>query len=498
MTADVRPPADAQTFPMLVNGRRRAALSGRAFDSLDPSTGRVWARVADGDAADVDAAVRAAAASLDGSWGAFTGFDRARVLRRAGDLILRDLEHLAVLESRDSGRLLKDTRAQVGYVAEWFHYFAGLADKFQGETIPTDRADMFVYTRHEPVGVVGAIIPWNAPLLLLAWKLAPALAAGCPVVVKPSDHTPVTAVELGRTLAEAGLPDGAYNVVTGYGPAVGQALTAHPGVHKIAFTGSTATGIAVGRAALGNMTRLTLELGGKSANIVFGDADVEAAVNGAMNAVFIGSGQTCVAGSRLLVHDSLHEEVLRQVVERTKAIRLGSPTDEDTQMGPLVNAAQHQQVLARVERARAEGATVACGGGPVEGLPGLFVAPTVLTDVTPDMEIVQEEVFGPVVTVMRFSTEDEAVELANGTRFGLAAGVWTRDVHRAHRVAHRVKAGTVWVNTYRAYSPAAPFGGYGLSGMGRENGFEAMRDFTELKTVWVELTGATRDPFSVR
>ena len=488
----------AEQFAMRIGGSPCQARSGRTFASVDPSDGVAWATFPDGDASDVDLAVNAASSALEGAWSRASGFERARVLRNIAALLERDTATLAAMESRDSGRLLKDATVQVQYVGEWFQYFAGLADKFEGATIPTDNTDMLVYTRNEPVGVVAAIVPWNAPLLLLAWKLAPALAAGCTVVVKPSDYTPATAIALGDLLAEAGLPDGAYNVVTGFGPAVGQALTAHPGIQKVAFTGSTGTGIAVGQAAMQNMTRLTLELGGKSANVVFGDADVEAALNGAMNAVFIGSGQTCIAGSRLIVHESLHDQVVAELVARTKEIRLGAPTDPAAQMGPLVNPIQHAQVLARIDDARAGGATVACGGGAVDGLPGLFIEPTVLTGVRPDMTIAQEEVFGPVVAVMSFATEEEAIALANSTRFGLAAGVWSRDIHRAHRVAHRLRAGTVWVNTYRAYSPAAPFGGFGLSGVGRENGYEAMRAYTETKTVWVELSGATKDPFSLR
>ncbi len=498
MTSPAREPVAPQSFPMLIGGRPCPAASAATFDSTDSATRLPWATVPDGDARDVDAAVAAARGALDGAWGATTGFDRARVLRRVGDLLLRDLEELALLEARDSGRLLRDARAQVRFVAEWFHYYAGMADKLAGEAIPTDRPDMLVYTRHEPVGVVGAIVPWNAPLLLLSWKLAPALAAGCTIVVKPSDYTPVTAIELGHRLAEAGVPDGAYNVVTGFGPAVGQALTAHPGVDKIAFTGSTTTGVAVGRAALGNLTRLTLELGGKSAQVVFDDADVEGAVNGVINGIFLGSGQTCMAGSRLIVHESLHDEIVRQVSERARAIRLGSPTDEQTQMGPLVNQVQHDHVLSHIEAARQEGATVVCGGGAPAGVEGLFVEPTVLTGVRPGMRIAREEVFGPVLAVTAFKDEQEAVALANDTRFGLAAGVWSRDVHRALRVANQVRAGSVWVNTYRAFSPAVPFGGFGHSGIGRENGIEGIRAYTETKAVWVELSGKTRDPFSVR
>ena len=483
---------------MLIDGQSVGSQSGKTFTSFDAVDRKPWAVLPDGDADDVDMAVASARRALVGRWGSLTGFERAKILRRIGDNMVRDVEVLAELEARDSGRLLRDARAQVLYVSEWFHYYAGYADKLTGESIPTERPEMLVYTRHEPVGVVGAIVPWNAPLLLLTWKLAPALAAGCTVVVKPSDHTPVTAIALGERLAEAGLPSGVYNVVTGFGPTVGRAISSHPGVDKIAFTGSTTTGVAVGRAALGNLTRLTLELGGKSAQVVFADADIEGAVNGVINGIFLGSGQTCMAGSRLIVHADIHDELVGRLVERAAKIRLGSPVDETTDMGPLVHENQLATVLSYIEGALAEGASVACGGYQPEGVDGCFIAPTILTGVTPEMRIAREEVFGPVLSVMPFTTEDEAVAIANDSAFGLAAGVWSRDIHRALRVANRLNAGSVWVNTYRVFSPGVPFGGFGMSGLGRENGLDGIRAYTETKAVWVETSGATRDPFSVR
>jgi (Z)-2-((N-methylformamido)methylene)-5-hydroxybutyrolactone dehydrogenase len=489
---------DLVDYPMLVGGRHVGAFSGAWFHSVEPGTGVPWARVPDGDERDVDEAVDAARRAFTTTWGRISGFERARVLRRAGDLVESNLERLAEVEARDSGRLLRDSLAQVQYVAEWLHYFAGYADKIEGQVIPVDRDDMLVYTQPVPAGVVGAIIPWNAPLLLLAWKLAPALAAGCTLVVKPSEHTPVSALVLGDVLTEAGLPDGTYNVVTGDGPTVPRALAAHPGVDKIAFTGSTNTGIAVGRAALGNLTRLTLELGGKSAQVVFDDADMDLTVSGVLNGIFVGAGQTCMAGGRLLVHESVHDELVNELTERTRAIRLGPPTDEATDMGPLITADQQAGVLTFINTALSQGAVAVCGGGKPADREGLFIEPTILTGVHPDMEIVQQEVFGPVLVVMPFRTEEEAVALANGTDFGLAAGVWSRNVHRAHRVAQQLRAGTVWVNTYRMFSPGAPFGGFGLSGLGRENGAEAIRAYTETRTIWVELAGAPRNTFSVR
>ncbi len=482
---------------MLLDGATVGARSGRTYDSVDPFTGRLWARVPDAGVEDVDAAVSAARAALAGPWGELTATQRGRLLFRLADLLAAEADRLAALETRDNGKLLREMSGQMAYLPEWYRYYGGLADKVQGSVIPSDKAGYLVYTRHEPVGVVAAIVPWNSPLLLLAWKLAPALAAGCTAVVKPSDHTPVSTLAFAELVTRAGFPPGVVNVVTGWGPQVGAALTAHPGVDAIAFTGSTRVGRMVAHAAADNLTRVTLELGGKSAQVVFADADLDAAANGVVAGVFAAAGQTCMAGSRLVVHEDVADALVQRVVDRARRIRIGDPSDPGTEMGPMATQAQYATVLEHFDSAREEGATFACGGGPADGLGGWFVEPTVLVDTAPGMRAVREEIFGPVVAVTTFRDEDEAVALANGTDFGLAGAVWTKDVHRAHRVAARLRAGTVWVNAYRVVAPHVPFGGFGDSGYGRENGVEAIRGYTATKAVWVELTGQTRDPFTL-
>ncbi|HEY3953354.1 MAG TPA: aldehyde dehydrogenase [Streptosporangiaceae bacterium] len=484
-------------YPMVIGGQRVPAASGRQYETVDPFRGEPWAIAVDGGAGDVDRAVAAARAALDGPWGALTGFGRAKIMRKIGDLIARDADYLAELETRDTGKLAREMRGQLATIPEWFYYYAGLADKLEGSTIPADKPNFLVYTRHEPAGVVGAIVPWNSPLLLLCWKLAPALAAGCTVVAKPSDYTPVSTLELAARAQQAGLPDGVFNVVTGFGPAVGQALAAHPGIDKIAFTGSTRVGAEVAKAAAANITGALLELGGKSAHVVFGDADLDAVCNGVVAGVFAATGQTCMAGSRLLVQRAVHDQLVDKIVNRAREIKVGDPADTATEMGPLANEPQYQKVLSFFSTAPAQGATVATGGEPVAGLGGYFVQPTVLTGVSPEMTVACEEVFGPVLAVLPFDTEEEAIALANGTRYGLAGAVWTKDIHRGHRVAHALKAGTVWINAYRVVGPDVPFGGYGLSGIGRENGIDAVREYTQTKAIWVELTGGTRDPFTL-
>jgi (Z)-2-((N-methylformamido)methylene)-5-hydroxybutyrolactone dehydrogenase len=494
--AESPPVTSLQEYRLYVGGEWVDAAGGRTYDTEDPFTGEPWARVPDAAAEDADTAVRAAREAFEGPWGTTTGFDRARPLHRLADLIERDGERLASIETRDNGKLLREMRGQVDYLPAWLRYFAGVADKLQGEVIPSDRPNYLVYTRHEPVGVVVAIVPWNSPLLLLMWKLAPALAAGCTLVVKPAETTPTSALELAALVDEAGFPPGVFNVVCGSSADLGRALVAHPGVDKIAFTGSSRVGADVARDAASHFARTTLELGGKSAQLVFSDADMDAAANGIVAGVFAAAGQTCIAGSRLLAHESVHDELVGHLADRARTIVLGDPSDERTEMGPLANRRQLETVTGFVERAVTAGATVAAGAErPEQG--GLFVTPTVLTDVNPEMEIAREEVFGPVLAVMRFSEEDEAIALANSTRYGLAAGVWTEDVRRAHRVAHRLRCGTVWVNSYRVVAPNVPFGGTGASGWGRESGVDAVREYTETKAVWLDLGTTKRDPFKL-
>ena len=489
-------------FQMYIDGRSVDAAAGRWFDSYYPFTGKVWAQVAQGDAQDADRAVEAAHRALTtGPWPQLSASQRGLLIHKLGDLVARDAKMLAELEVQDNGKLIAEMQGQLNYIPNWYWYFGGLADKVEGAVIPLDKKGYFNFTRHEPVGVVVAITAWNSPLLLLAYKLAPALAAGCTVVVKPSEFTSASTLEFVKLVEEAGFPPGVVNVVTGFGREVGTALTSHPKVAKISFTGSDATGRAINEAAAKSFKRVTLELGGKSPNIVFGDANLEDAVNGAVAGIFAAAGQTCIAGSRLLLQDGVHDQFVDKLTTLAKTARMGNPMSHDTQIGPMATRPQYDKVLGYIDVAKKEGAQLVLGGGAAsrpECGEGWFIEPTVFAGVKNSMRIAQEEVFGPVLSVIKFHDEDEALAVANDVRFGLGAGVWTSDIGRAFRMAERIQAGTVWVNTYRAVSYMSPFGGYKDSGFGKENGITAIREYLQLKSVWINTGAASANPFVMR
>ena len=481
------PPTARNIGKLLIDNRFVDAASGKTFEIIDPSTEEVLTTVAEGDKADVDKAVAAARRAFEtGAWPKMSARERGRTLLRVADLIMKNKDELARLETLDNGKPISETSAvDIPQAAEVFAYYGGWADKVFGQTIPVSDA-FFTYTLREPHGVCGQIIPWNFPLLMAAWKLAPALACGNTSVLKPAEQTPLTALRLGELLLEADLPPGVVNVITGYGPTAGAAIAEHRDVDKVAFTGSTEVGRIIQRAAAGNLKSVSLELGGKSPNIVFADADLGAAVKGAMTGIFFNQGEVCCAGSRLFVEESAHDEFVSRLAEHACSIKVGDPLDPATQMGAQVSEEQFTKILGYIEAGKSGGARLVTGGKRAHDK-GYFLQPTIFTDVKPEMKIASEEIFGPVVSTLTFRDVDEVVAAGNATNYGLAAAVWTRDISKAHRVARALKAGTVWVNTYNVFDAGVPFGGYKESGIGRELGSQALDLYTQTKAVWVAL-----------
>ena len=485
------------SFEQYIDGAFEAGAA--RFDSIDPATGEVWASMPEAREADVDRAVKAAERALwTGAWPALTATARGKLLYRLADLVQANAPRLAELETRDTGKIIRETSAQIAYVADYYRYYAGLADKIEGSTLPIDKADLEVWTRREPIGVVAAIVPWNSQLFLAAVKIGPALAAGCTVVVKASEDGPAPMLEFARLVHEAGFPKGVLNVITGFGATCGSALTKHPGVAHIAFTGGPSTAAQVVRNSAENLASTSLELGGKSPFVVFADADLESAVNAQVAGIFAATGQSCVAGSRLIIEASVKDEFLALLKAKAEAIRLGTPLDMATEVGPLCTWRQRDHIEKVVAASVEAGATLVTGGRAGDGA-GFYYLPTILDCDGVRAASVDTELFGPVLSVLSFNTEEEALALANATPYGLASGVFTRSLGRAHRMVKRIRAGIVWVNTYRAVSPIAPFGGYGQSGQGREGGLAAALDYTKTKTVWLRTSDDPfPDPFVMR
>ena len=477
---------ELRQYRMLIDGAWVGASDGNTFESVNPTTGRVWAMIPEATADDVDRAVRAADRAFSaGPWPAMTPTQRGQCLRRLGDLLATKSEALGTVETTDTGKMLKETRWQAKYIAEFFHFFAGCADKIHGETLPIDKADMMVFTRREPLGVIAAIVPWNSQLFLSAVKIGPALAAGNTVVLKLSEHASAVMLEFGELIAEAGIPPGVVNIITGHGDPCGKVLTSHKLVARVSFTGGPGAARQIIHNSANNFAQVSLELGGKSPVVVFDDAHFDSAVNGALSAIFGASGQSCVAGSRLLLQDTIADAFLQRMVAMAGQIKIGDPLADDTEMGPICTQGQLDCIEREVARALAEGGRLLCGGRRVAGLAGRFYHPTIIECPSPDLHILDTEMFGPVLSVLRFTDEADAVRLANHTEHGLAAGVFTRDGARQLRMVKAIKAGIVWVNTYRVVSPIAEFGGMKNSGYGRESGLQAVYDYTRPKTAWI-------------
>ncbi|SAK92080.1 betaine aldehyde dehydrogenase [Caballeronia calidae] len=488
-----------QRFQQYIDGAFEDAKEH--FDSIDPSTGEVWAHMPSASADDVDRAVQAAhRASMDPAWANLNATARGKLLYRLAELVAQHAPRLAELETRDSGKLIRETRAQIGYVAEYYRYYAGIADKMQGAWLPVDKPDMEVTVRREPVGVVAAIVPWNSQLFLSAVKVGPALAAGCTIVLKASEDGPAPLLEFARLVHEAGFPKGVVNVVTGFGNACGRTLTSHPLVSKIAFTGGPETARHVVRNSADNLAAMSLELGGKSPVLVFDDADIESACNAVVAGIFAATGQSCVAGSRLVIQRGIHDAFVAKLVEKAEAIRIGDPQDMATEMGPLATRRQLDHIQKVLKESVEAGARVATGGSqPSDKTRGFYFQPTIVDCPNTQVPSVTNELFGPVLSVVTFDTEAEAIAIANDTRYGLASGVFTTNLTRAHRLSRALRAGIVWVNTYRVVSPIVPFGGYGLSGLGREGGFDAAMEYTRTKSVWIRTSDEPIvDPFVMR
>ena len=482
-------------YGAFIDGRETAPSSGIYLETVDPYTGRAWAEVARCDSADVDLAVAAAKDAFD-EWSGLRPSKRGKLIRQFADAIVANADRLAEIERRDNGKLAAEVNAQIRYLGDYFHYYAGLADKVQGDVIPTDKEGVFAYTVHEAKGVVAIITPWNSPLTLTSWKLAPALAAGCTTVIKPSEFTSASMIELAQIACDSGIPAGVINVVTGFGPEVGESLVAHPDVAHVGFTGGEVAGKAIYEAAARGLKTVTLELGGKSPNIVFDDADLDQTVKGIVSGIFAATGQTCQAGSRLLVQDGIHDEVVSRLIDFVREAKIGDPADLSTQIGPVATRPQFEKILSYIEIAKKEGAKLAYGGNARPDIgSGQFIEPTVFTDVDNKMRVAQEEIFGPVLSVIRFRDEEDAVRIGNDIAYGLAAGVWTRSLKRTMYMTERLKAGTIYVNNYRATSFTSPFGGFKRSGIGRESGPDAIKDYLQVKTVWLSSDLDVPNPF---
>lgn len=480
--------SDLVLYDMLIGGEWVQASDGAVFDSFNPATNKIWSSIPAATKADVDRAVEAAAAALDGPWGQMTPSNRGKCLARLGKLLSEHSEHIGRIETIDTGKIFTETRWQAQYIAEFLRFYAGAADKLHGDTLPIDKPDMLVFTQREALGVIAAIVPWNSQMFLSAIKIGPALATGNTIVLKASEHASAPLLEFGKLIAQAGIPDGVVNIITGFADPCGAVLTKHPKVAKIAFTGGKTAARHVVRNSAENFAEVSLELGGKSPFIVFEDANIESAVNGAVSGIFAAAGQSCVAGSRLYLHENIADEFLQRLVKIARDIKIGDPLLDDTEMGPLCTPSQLEHIKTQIALAQEQGGKILTGGKQPDGLGGLYFEPTIIECPHQAMDIVATELFGPVLAVQRFTSEAEVLALANDTDYGLAAGVFTRDSARALRMSKAIKAGIIWVNTYRAISPIAEFGGMKQSGYGRESGFQALWDYTRPKTVWMNMS----------